>query len=160
MRRRITARGVHPLLSSAYRFESLYLYGAVEPLTGKSFFLELPLLHAQGFQLFLEHFAAPDPATFHLLLLDNGAFHKAQALRLPPNVGLVFLPPYTPELNPIERLWRDLKDWLSQFHPTTLDELSPLLCTRLTQYSAATLRSLTAFPYLLAATPSVNGHSS
>lgn len=160
MRRRITARGVQPLLSSAYRFESLYLYGAVEPLTGKGFFLELPFLNAQGFQLFLEHFSATDPATFHLLLLDNGAFHKAQALRLPPNVGLLFFPPYAPELNPIERLWRDLKDWLSQFHPVTLDELSTLLCTRLNQYSPASLRSLTGFPYLLAATQAVNGHSS
>ena len=39
VRRRITARGVQPLLPAAYRFESLYLYGAVEPLTGQSFFL-------------------------------------------------------------------------------------------------------------------------
>jgi hypothetical protein len=90
VRRRITARGVQPLLSSAYRFESLYLYGAVEPLTGASFFLELPLLNTQGFQLFLDHFAATDPHSFHLLLLDNGAFHKAKALRFPTNVGVLF----------------------------------------------------------------------
>lgn len=120
----------------------------------------MPLLNTEGFQLFLEHFAATDPATFHLLLLDNGAFHKAQALRLPPNVGLVFFPPYTPELNPIERLWRDLKDWLAHYQPTSLDELSELLSTRLTQYSAATLHSLTGFPYLLAAALAVNGQSS
>jgi transposase len=151
---------VQPLLSSAYRFESLYLYGAVEPLTGRSFFLELPALNTDGFQLFLDHFAAAHPTEFHLLLLDNGAFHKAQALRLPRNVGLLFFPPYAPELNPIERLWRDLKDWLSQFQPTTLENLSTLLCTRLNQYSPASLRSLTGFPYLLAATRSVNGQSS
>jgi hypothetical protein len=155
VRRRITARGVQPLLPSAYRFESLYLYGAVEPLTGKSFFLELPLLNAQGFQLFLEHFATTDPATFHLLLLDNGAFHKAQALRLPPNVSLVFLPPYTPELNPIERLWRDLKDWLAHSRPTSLAQLSKSLCTRLTHYTPSALRSLTGFRYLLTAAQQV-----
>ena len=96
VRRRITARGVQPLLPAAYRFESLYLSGAVEPLTGQSFFLELPLLNTAGFQLFLEHFAATDPTTFHLLLLDNGAFHKAQALRLPPNVALRVLSPLYP----------------------------------------------------------------
>jgi transposase len=151
---------VQPILSSAYRFESLYLYGAVEPLTGQSFFLELPLLNTQGFQLFLEHFAAPDPQSFHLLLLDNGAFHKAQALRLPKNVALLFFPPYAPELNPIERLWRDLKDWLATHQPDSLDALSTLLCTRLQQYAPATLRSLTSFPYLLAATQIVSGQSS
>lgn len=154
-RRRITAQGVQPLLPAAYHFESLYLYGAVEPLTGQSFFLELPTLNTHGFQLFLDHFAATDPASFHLLLLDNGAFHKAQALRLPPNIGLLFFPPYSPELNPIERLWRDLKDWLASSFPTSLDELSDLLCTRLREYSAATLRSLTGFHYLLSAAQTV-----
>ena len=157
MRRRITARGVQPLLSSAYRFESLYVYGAVEPLTGQSFFLELPVLNTQGFQLFLEHFAALDPTSFHLLLLDNGAFHKARALRLPPNVGLVFFPAYTPELNPIERLWRDLKDWLARYQPTSLRQLSKLLCTRLPHYQPSALRSLTGFRYLLTAAQQVSG---
>jgi DDE superfamily endonuclease len=157
VRRRITARGVQPLLSSAYHFESLYLYGAVEPLTGASFFLELPLLNTQGFQLFLDHFAATDPHSFHLLLLDNGAFHKAKALRFPTNVGLLFFPPYAPELNPIERLWRDLKDWLAQSQPTTLDALSTLLMTRLTHYTPTVVRSLTGFAYLLAAAQPVNG---
>jgi transposase len=156
MRRRITARGVQPLIPSAYRFESLYLYGAVEPLTGQSFFLELPLLNTQGFQLFLDHFALPDPTSFHLLLLDNGAFHKAQGLRLPPNVGLVFFPPYTPELNPIERLWRDLKDWLARYQPTSLRQLSKLLCTRLTHYTPSALRSLTGFRYLVTAAQQVS----
>jgi DDE superfamily endonuclease len=151
VRRRITARGVQPLLPSAYRSESLYLYGAADPLTGESFLLELPLLTTQGFPLFLDHFAATDPTSFPLLLLDNGAFHKARSLRLPPNVGLLFLPPYAPELNPIERLWRDLKDWLSLSHPATLDALSALLGTRLQHYTAAALRSLTGFSYLLTA---------
>ena len=160
VRRRITARGVQPLLPATYRFESLYLYGAVEPVTGASFFLELPLLNTQGFQLFLDHFAATDPVSFHLLLLDNGAFHKAQALRLPPNVGFLFLPPYAPELNPIERLWRDLKDWLATYFPATLEALSGLLGTRLHHYSPAALCSLTGFPYLLAALSQVNGHPS
>jgi transposase len=157
VRHRITARGIQPVLSCAYRFESLYLYGAVEPLSGASFFLELPALNTQGFQLFLDHFAATDPASFHLLLLDNGAFHKARRLRLPANVGLLFFPPYSPELNPIERLWRDLKDWLATSPPATLDDLSTLLMIRLSHYSAAVVRSLTGFSYLLAAVQTGNG---
>jgi hypothetical protein len=157
VRHRITARGVQPLVSSAYRFESLYLYGAVEPLTGASFFLEFPTLNTECFQLFLDHFAAIDPVSFHLLLLDNGAFHKARHLRLPANLGVLFFPPYSPELNPIERLWRDLKDWLANSPPASLDELSTRLMTRLTHYSAAVVRSLTGFPYLRAAASTVHG---
>ena len=160
LRRRITARGLQPVVSAAYRFESLSLYGAVEPTTGQSFFLELPALNSSLFQLFLEQLAATAPAHFHLLVLDNGAFHKARSLRRPPNVGLLFLPPYAPELNPIERLWRDLKDWLAPRPPTTLDELSALLTARLQHYSPARVRSLTGFPSFVAATRLANGYSS
>ena len=157
VRHRITARGIQPLLPSTYCFESLYLYGAVEPLTGQSFFLELPVLNTECFQLFLEHFAALDADTFQLLLLDNGAFHKAHQLRLPANVGLLFFPAYAPELNPIERLWRDLKDWLAASHPTTLEELSQLLSIRLKHYTPAVLQTLTGFSYLLTAAQHVHG---
>jgi hypothetical protein len=160
VRRRLPARGVPPLLSAAYRFQSLYLYGAVEPRTGKSFFLALPTLDTQGFHLFLDHFAATDPLSFPLLLLDNGASPQAQALRLPTPVALLFFPPYAPELNPLERLWRDLTDWLSPFPPQTLDELSLLLSKRLPASSASALRSLTGFPYLLTALLQVNGQPS
>ncbi len=103
--------------AAAYRFQSLSLYGAVEPLTGQSFLLEWPALNSTLFQLFLEQVAATAPAPCHLLVLDTGAFHKAHSLRLPPNVGLLFRPPSAPELNPIERLWRDLKDWLAPRPP-------------------------------------------
>ena len=120
----------------------------------------LPALTSRLFQLFLEQLAATAPAHFHLVILDNGAFHKARALRLPPNVGLLFLPPYAPELTPLERLWRDLKDWLAPRHPTTLDALSTLLTTRLRHYSPVRLRSLTGFPYFVAATRFANGDSS
>jgi transposase len=154
-RHRITARGVQPLWPAGYCFESLDLYGAVEPLTGQSFFLELPPLNADAFQLFLDHFTAVDPSAFHILLLDNGAFHKARSLRLPANLGLLFLPPYSPELNPIERLGRDLKDWLAPHQPATLDELSGLLTTRLQQYTPALpCRPSPAFP--LSSPPSKN----
>jgi transposase len=163
MRRRITARGVHPLLLAAYHFESLYLYGAVGPLTGESFFLELPTLNTQGFQLFLDHFAATDAASSHLLLLDNGAFHKARALRLPPNLGLLFFPPYAPELNPIERLWRDLKDWLAHSQPASLDALSELLCapqTVLACYAPLSHRlSLSALSYSSSECPMIKEKS-
>ena len=96
---------------------------------GRASFWSCPRSNSSLFQLFLEQWAATAPAHFHLLVLDNGAFHKAHALRLPPNVGLLFLPPYAPELNPIERPWRDLKDWLAPRQPPTLDELSTLLTT-------------------------------
>jgi transposase len=113
IRRRITACGVQPMATVTHTFQSCYLYGAVAPTTGESFFLELPALNGETFQLWLDEFAAAFPQTSNILVPDNGAFHKAQALHWPPNVAPVFLPPYRPELNPIERVWRDLKDRLA-----------------------------------------------
>jgi transposase len=112
-RRRLTARGVQPIGTVQHVFEWFYVYGAVAPTTGERFFLELPYLKAESFHLFVDAFAEAFPDSLNLLLLDNSGAHTAQRLTLPENVRLVFLPPYCPELNPIERVWRDLKDALA-----------------------------------------------
>jgi transposase len=151
VRRRITARGVQPVATVTHQFDNFYLYGAVEPTTGASFFLELPYLNSRAFQLWLDGFAATFPQSLNLLILDNGAGHKAKAVRWPSNVLPIFLPPYSPELNPIERLWRDLKDKLADVPVTTIAELSDALCAMIQNYSQAALQSLTSFPYFVQA---------
>jgi putative transposase len=154
VRRRITACGVQPLTTVAHTFDYFYLYGAVEPTTGDSFFLELPSLNTEIFQLWLDHFAAAFPQTYNILVLDNGAFHTTKAVRWPANVAPVFLPPYSPELNPIERLWRDLKDKLADHASTSLDELSEAVGRLIQNYSQAALKSLTGFTYFVQAVTS------
>jgi hypothetical protein len=151
LRQRITACGVQPIATVAQNYDYFYLYGAVEPSTGSSFFLELPWLNTVTFQLWVDHFAVAFPASFNVLLLDNGAFHKAKALQWPANVAPIFLPPYSPELNPIERLWRDLKDQLADCTVRTLDELSEVVGRILRSYSQAALQSLTGFAYFVQA---------
>lgn len=135
-------------------FESYYLYGAVEPTTGASCFLELPHLDTAGLQLFLDHFAAQYPASRTILLLDNGAFHKAQALHMPSNVLFLFLPPYSPELNPIERVWQHVKAPLAGSLFPTLRKLRNRVAKLLQSYTPALLQSLTGYPYF---THAVNG---
>jgi len=151
LRRRITACGVQPVATVWPRFDNFYLFGAVEPTTGDSFFLELPLLNSAMFQLWLDDFAQTFAASFNLLVLDNGAFHTAKALRWPPNVATVPFPPYSPALNPMERLWRDLKDQLATSVAKTLDALSDTVCSVMQRYSQAALQSLTGFAYFVQA---------
>src|SRR5262249_14799650 len=91
------------------------------------------------------------PSSLNLLMLDNGAGHKAKAVHWPSNVLPVFLPPYSPELNPIERLWLDLKDKLADVPVNTLEELSAAMGAIIQNYSQATLQSLTSFPYFVQA---------
>jgi len=108
-RRHITLPGVKPINKVQFHFESYYLYGAVEPKTGESFFLELPNLNAQWFQIYIDEFSRAYTDSFNVVLLDRGRFHRAKSLNIPQNVAFVFLPPYSPELNPIERLWEAIK---------------------------------------------------
>jgi hypothetical protein len=148
-RRRLTARGVQPTGSVQHAFEWFDGYGAGEPPTGDRFFLERPYLNAENSQIFVDLFAQAFPDSLNLLLLDNSGAHTAQPLTIPENVGLVFWPPYCPELNPIERVWRDLKDALAWLQFPNLEVQQDYVATLLRGYEAVTLQALAGYPYLV-----------
>jgi hypothetical protein len=95
------------------QFKSYYLYGAVAPQTGESFWLEFSDLDGLCFQVFLEQLASEYPEHLNIVQLDNGRFHYSSSLKIPDNILLIFQPPYSPELNPIERVWHYIKQELS-----------------------------------------------
>jgi transposase len=132
LRRMITARGIKPVAPFLHRFDNLYLFGAFSPITGDRCLLEMPHCNSQTFQAFLDHLAHQNPGEFKILILDNGAFHHAKALNIPPNIAFVFLPPYSPELNPAEKMWRHLKDRISMTAYQSLQSLQAKL-TELTK---------------------------
>ncbi len=105
----LTAKGVKPICPFHQLFNTTYLFGAFSPVNGDSFLLELPACNSDTFQLYLNEFALQNPNEFKIIVLDNGAFHKAAALKIPKNIALLFLPPYSPELNPAEKIWADFK---------------------------------------------------
>jgi transposase len=135
-----------------YQFENFYMYGAVEPTTGVSFFLELPQLNTVNFQIFLNEFAHYYQDTLNIVLMDNGSCHKAKSLVIPANVVCLFLPPYSPELNPIERWWRDMKDQRAWVLATKIEELEHYVEAIIRCYARAAIRSLTSYPYFVQAT--------
>lgn len=109
MGKRLTAKGVKPIGPYHHKYESTYLFGAFSPVTGTAFMLDLPFCNAATFQVFLDEFTMEKPSELKIMFLDNGAFHKAKKLKIPDNIILVFLPPYSPELNPAEKVWWVLK---------------------------------------------------
>ncbi len=150
-RRRLTARGVQPIGVTQHDFQNFYLYGAVAPTTGHDFFLDLPHLNSTNFQVFIDAFAAAYPDTLNLLVLDNSRCHTAKDVRVPDNVRFVFLPPYSPELNPIERLWRDLKDRLAWLHFPDLTAQQDFVGALVRTYTPTTIQSLTGYTYFVEA---------
>ena len=155
VRHRITAKGIQPICGTEQKREYFYLFGAIEPLTGEDFMLEMPTLDGACFQVFLDEFAKLDSESFHLLLVDNATAHTAEKLKVPANVRLLFLPACSPELNPIERFWRELKDWLSDYEPQLLTQLRELLSEGLNSFKKESISTVTSFEYLMSAWKSV-----
>jgi hypothetical protein len=105
----LTAKGVKPVCKYHQQYKSTWLFGAFSPITGEKLFMEFPCCNAEHFQIFLDEFSAEKPDNMMIIVLDNGAFHKAKKLKIPENIKLLFLPPYSPELNPAEKIWGRFK---------------------------------------------------
>jgi hypothetical protein len=89
-----------------------YVYGlvAVSPQDGQLSSLVLPWVDAQTMSIFLAQTAADFPGDYCVMLLDGAGWHRAAALRVPSRLRLLPLPPYSPELNPVEHVWKHLRE--------------------------------------------------
>ncbi|MDP9354820.1 MAG: IS630 family transposase [Chloroflexota bacterium] len=107
--RRVWApRGQRPIAPVRRRYQWLYVYGLVRPRTGQTWWALLPRVSTEAFSLALREFARDEgigPLRRAVLVLDQAGWHTAKGLTVPDEIHLVFLPPYSPELQPAERLW-------------------------------------------------------
>lgn len=138
----ITAKGVKPVAPFVHRFENLYLFGAFSAITGERLLLEMPQCNSASFQIFLDKLSEQNPSEFKIVVLDNGAFHHAKSLNIPYNIAFIFLPPYSPELNPAEKMWRYFKDKVSMVAYNTVEALEQQLTTIAKQLSSTTIQSI------------------
>ena len=108
---RVWARtGSRPAAVRQTEYEWVYLWAAVEPATGASVAMITPTVNTALMNTFLAGLSETmAPGEHAVLVLDNAGWHVARALRVPANVTLLFLPAYSPELNPAERLWAWLR---------------------------------------------------
>lgn len=119
----LTAIGVKPICKYQNIFKSTYIFGAFSPYNGDSLVMELPNCNGDNFQIFLNELSKKKPKEFKVVILDNGAFHKGKALIIPENIALLFLPPYSPELNPAELVWLNMKRKTTNITYKTMEEL-------------------------------------
>lgn len=146
----LTAKGIKPICPFHQIFKTLYLFGAFSPINGEKFLLEMPNCNAANFQIFLDVFSEQNPEEFKILVLDNGAFHKAKTLKIPENIGLIFLPPYSPELNPAENIWAILKRKFTNKLYKTLDEVSEFITNATNTLSDEKVKKTCGFNYIFA----------
>ena len=144
----LTARGVKPICSFQQIFQSTYLFGAFSPINGASFLLELPFCNTDSFQLFLNEFSMQNQDELKIVVLDNGAFHKAKRLTIPPNIILIFLPPYSPELNPAEKMWAKFKRTFTNKLFKTLNQVSLFIKDQVQNLNREEVKNICAFKYV------------
>ena len=90
-------------------FKNFYLYCAAMPKNGENFTLLMPAVNTDCMNVFLEELSEEIKEDF-ILIMDGASWHKSKNLIIPKNIQIVLLPPYCPELNLIERLWKYIKN--------------------------------------------------
>ena len=146
-------KGVRPRGLRQQGFASAYLFGAVCPEREAGVALVLPEVSTAAMDVFLAELGRAVPAGAHAaLLLDRAGWHVSEALTVPANLTLIPLPPYSPELNPVERVWEHLRDrWLS--HRVLAGGYEAVVDAACAAWNAlraepGRLRSLTSYPWL------------
>lgn len=103
-------RGTRPRAPRDTRYKWAYLFGAVCPRLGTSAGLVLPYANTEAMNLHLAEIARTvAPGAHAVLVLDGAGWHGGKGLVVPENISLLTLPPYAPELNPVENVWQYLR---------------------------------------------------
>ena len=153
-RRAWTPPGVRPRAPRQIVREYTYVYAAVAPAEGKMTALVLPTANTAMMRLFLEHVSRTFADYFIVIQVDRAGWHGAKALAVPDNIRLIPQPAYSPELNPVEHIWEEVREkQLPNLALPALDDVIDKVCVGLQQLEAAPerLRSMTSFPHFTVA---------
>ena len=130
--------------------EYRYVYGAVEPKTGESFFLIFPYCNTDCMNVFLAELAKVYPNDRIMLICDGAMWHKANSLIIPEQISLIFIPPYTPEMNPIEQIWKEIrKRGFRNEVFQSLEKVVDRLCEVIQKLPASVIQSITGRQWIL-----------
>lgn len=144
-------RGMRPVVGARLERKYIYAFSAVSPHDGVMDSLVLPWVSAQTMSMFLAEVAQRHSSDFILMVMDQAGWHVAGELAVPPNMRLMFLPPYSPELNPAEHLWEALREDCFANHVfRDLDEVESALTGGLVALGSDLVRtqSMTGFEWI------------
>jgi transposase len=142
---------MRPCIPAQIVRQAIYAFAAIAPQTGSLVSLILPTANTDMMTLFLKQVSQEFADSFIILQMDRASWHCSQQLQVPENMRLIFQPPYSPEVNPAEHLWKELREkhFANRMFPS-LDALQEHLCSSLAELSSQPdrIRSLTYFPHI------------
>ena len=143
--------GIRPCVPAQIVRQAIYVFAAIEPRSGVLISLILPTANTEMMTIFLKQVSQEFADSFLVMQVDQASWHCSQHLQVPENMRLIFQPPYSPEVNPVEHLWKEIRE---KYFPnrifSSLDELQEHLCNSLNALSSQNgrIRSLTYFPHI------------
>ena len=144
-------RPLRPAVAAQAVRQYTYLYGAISPKDGLGAYLILPDMDTHCLQIFLDAVAARFRDEYIVMVFDGAPNHRSKTLKVPGNIKLVFLPPYSPELNPKENLWDEIREKIFRnFALKSMKIVEQKLCDAVLyiQKNPELVRSITAFGYI------------
>ena len=143
--------GVRPIVGKQIVREYTYAYGAFCPQDGTSSLCILPSMDNYCMTYFLRHVRREYPDDFILMVMDGAPCHKDGAMDVPENMMIQRLPPYSPELNPSENMWDDMREkFFQNIVFDSMETVENKLCEAMNHYADKQdiVRSITSFPWI------------
>jgi hypothetical protein len=143
--------GTRPMMQNGYEREFTYVYGVVSPMEGTLDYRLCAKMNTEEMGGFLQQVSQQYPDEYLLMVVDGASSHKAKALEVPPNIALIALPGYSPQLNPQENVWDEIRE--KNFPNRVYDSMSAVrdqLVKGLAEFATETaaVSSLTAWPWI------------
>lgn len=130
-------------------YKNFYLYSVASPGNGKEFTLLLPNVNIQCMNIFLSEFAKVHEYQKIVMVMDGAGWHQSNKLIIPDNIRIIILPPYSPELNPVEKLWQYIKNHIIKNKIyKTLRELENVVCKFVKTLTPEIIKSVCGVGYI------------
>ena len=142
--------GRRAVMPQKQAFSNSYLYSAVAPVTGDDFHLiGLDSMNAQTEALFLTELKKKHPDQQVVVVMDNAPCHRPNILHTIPGLTIIYLPPYSPELNPVERYFEELRRATANELFTTMEDLEQRLTDAINTWTPAAVRQLCGYEWIV-----------
>lgn len=144
-------KGIRPVAPRQIVRTYVYVFAAVCAALGKMTALILPFVNIEMMNIFLDHVSRDFKDFFVIMIVDQAAWHTSKRLKIPENIRLIAQPAHSPELNPVEHIWEEIRGKaMPNAAFKSLDEVEQSLCKEIRRLESDPdrLRSMTNFPHL------------
>ncbi len=148
-KRVLTIKGIKPVEKYKHSYKYFWLWGSFSPITGDAHYMISDGVSKAAFIAYLDDLSQYKPKELKIVIIDNAAFHSTKNIQLPKNIMLLPIPPYSPELNPAEKMWQHFKGKIAMKMYKSVNELEIKITQLMSEISKEQTKRITSFEYLI-----------